>query len=173
MIDDDATIEEAFAAHKVFLNENPERRNDPTTPYGQWCGKRELAVCEKQYEHNPYMLLMAIRICANHDLPLPGWAAKAYIAAYDSVTNARAKSWDEVFGAPYPKGTNLAATRKRRVLKHAVWNEIHRIKKVNPDTPIDSHLFECIGAGFGIGKTLAEEFYYEVEREHKAFLGIK
>lgn len=104
-------------------------------------------------------LLAAIRECARCELPLPPWAARAYIAAYDQVLNCRVKTWDEAFGAAFPKGANLNAQRKRRNLRftvhHAVLSSIQR----DPETPIDAGLFETIGERFGVGKTEAENLY--------------
>lgn len=106
-------------------------------------------------------LLAAIRECANHDLPMPEWVSHAYIRAYDMVLNCKAGSWDEVFGRPYRKGAQLAAMRKRRIKRLAVWNEARRIILSEPETPIDVAFFERIGEKLAIGKTLASELYYE------------
>ena len=160
------TLEEAWAANQAVLEENPEKLiSDPTLPFAQWAALRQLDECRKNYEEDRYQLMTAIRICAAHHLPLPDWAADAYIKAYDSVNNARAKSWNTVFGLPYPKGTHLSAVRKRRIKKFAVWNEITQILKTQPDTPIDEYLFEMVGKKFGLGKTLASEYYYAAKQQ--------
>lgn len=160
--DPDWTFEEALAEHERELALDPSRFADPTMPFPQWGAFRDLVEYRKRFEDGDrYALMTAIRICANHDLPLPGWVSKAFIHAYDTVTNARSKSWNEVFGSPYPKGTNLNALKKKRELRFAVHGTIIGIVKTAPDTPIDSHLFEKVGSKFNIGKTLAEEYYRE------------
>jgi hypothetical protein len=58
-------------------------------------------------------LFGALRVCANHDLVMPEWVSRAFIRGYDKVLTCRAGSWDEAFGAPYPKGFHLVGTRKR------------------------------------------------------------
>jgi len=122
----------------LALEENPSRPwTDPTLPHAQWFAFQELAVCEKNYEKNSYFLMTALRICANHRLPMPDWAARAYIKAYDTVNNAGAKSWNAVFGDPYPKGQHLSAIRKKRMYGVAVWNEITLIRQMEPETPIE------------------------------------
>lgn len=140
----------------------------PTTPLFRWAASKRLEFEAKRFNGGDKMaLLAAIRICANHDLPLPPWTSSAYIAAYDRVLNCRAKSWDSVFGKPYPAGVHLAARRKRREKSFAVYNEVKRILASAPDTPIDEHLFERVGKPLGLGKTLAGEFYYAVEKQMK------
>jgi hypothetical protein len=106
-------------------------------------------------------LFAAIRVCANFDLPLPEWASRAFIAGYDKVLNCRARSWDEAFGQPYLKGANLAATRKRRTLRTAVWNDVMAAIKRDPERPVDESLFEEVGKAHATGKTLTAELYYE------------
>lgn len=76
------------------------------------------------------------------------------------MLNCREKSWDVVFGAPFPKGANIRARRKKRTLMFAVLNEVRRIRDSDPERTIDAHLFEEVGAKFNIGKTLADEYYY-------------
>lgn len=160
------TLEEAWAANQAVLEENPGKPgSDPTLPFAQWAALHWLDDCRKNYEEDRYQLMTAIRICANHNLPLPDWAADAFIKAYDTVNNARAKSWNTVFGNPYPKGTHLSALRKRRMKKFAVWNEITLILKTEPDIPVDEYLFETVGKKFGLGKTLASEYYYAAKQQ--------
>lgn len=109
---------------------------------------------------NERALMLAIRNCAEYGVPLPEWVSAAYIKAYDAVSGAAVKSWDDVFGAPYPKGTQLAALRKRRRLRFAVRSAVAEILREHPQTPIDEALFERVGERFNIGKTLASDLYY-------------
>lgn len=176
MVNKDWTLEEALAANEAALLKNTERSNDPTMPLFQWAALHQLDEYEKYYQQDSYWLMTAIRTCANHDLPLPEWAAKAYIKAYDTVNNAKAKSWNAVFGNPYPKGQHLSAIRKRRMLMFSVWNEITEIlnreqiwndatKQWESVTAIDESLFEAVGKKFHIGKTLASEYYYAAKKQ--------
>ncbi len=164
MINKDWSSEKAVIAHEAALKADPSRSNsDPTLPLYQWIALHELDIYAGLYKEDEYYLMTAIRVCANHDLPLPGWAAKAYITAYDAVNNAREKSWDKVFGSPYPKGAHLNAIRKKRMLSVAVLNEINLIKSMDPNVKIDDYLFETVGKKFGIGKSLANEYYYSAK----------
>ena len=162
------TLEEAQAATDAALAADPYRSDsDPTLPVYQWATLHELNRERQQFEAGDRMALFAaIRKCANHDLPLPAWAATAYIAAYDHVLNCRAKSWDEVFGTPYPKGVNLNAMRKRRILRFRVYRLVTEILQAERHTPIGVALFERVGREMRppIGKSEAAERYYEAMR---------
>lgn len=93
---------------------------------------------------------------------MPRWCALAYIKAFRSVKGFRAKSWDDVFGRPHPKGTQLDAKRKQREKEFVVYN---MVLERNPGDAIDGALFEKIGRQLGIGgKTLVEEYYYNVKK---------
>lgn len=120
---------------------------------------------ERQFKAGDgFSLLLAIRVCANHDLPLPDWAARAYIARFDKVLTCRVGSWDDAFRRPFRKGLHLGRARSRRGLRVAVLNRVREILASEPETPIDDGLFEHVGAEFDIGKTLANKLYYEAER---------
>ncbi len=155
------TFEEAQAEHSKVIAADPKRENDPTTPLFQWFALKHLEVCREFFQDgDEFQLMLAIKECAQHDLPLPDWAAHAYLRGYYAVVNAQTKSWDEAFSAPYKKNTNLNATRKKRELELAVFNEVRSILNLEPGTPIDTGLFERVAAKFNIGKTLAGEYYY-------------
>lgn len=161
MVNENWTLEEAIAANELALTAMPGRSaSDPTLPLFQWFALSKLQILGQKFEHDSYLLMTAIRICANHDLPLPEWASKAYVKAYDEVNNARKKTWDEVFGKPYAKGRNLNAIRKKRTCMFAVLNAVNAELQANPSTAIDAALFETVGKQFNIGKTLAGEYYY-------------
>ncbi len=159
------SMKDAQAAHEIALKADPTRSpNDPTLPLYQWCAMEALCALEKQFiSGDRTALLAAIRRCANHDLPLPSWASKAYISAYDQVLNCDEKSWDVVFGTPYPKGANINAMSKRRNLRFAVWLRVNELRKT---APIDGQLFATVGKEMRpiIGKSEASELYYEAKR---------
>ena len=158
------TLEEAQAAtEKVCATGAPPHH--PHLPIFRWFAHHRVEEQRKAFEAgDKFALMHALRICANHALPMPDWAARAYIRAYDTIVNARAKSWDQVLGAPYSKGTHLAAVRKRRKLQVAVRNRIRALRQSDPDLPIDAALFERVGMELGLGKTLAAEYYYTAKK---------
>ncbi|WP_347275778.1 hypothetical protein [Candidatus Kuenenia sp.] len=170
MVNKNWTLEEVVAAYQTALEADPSLSiDDPTSPYSQWNALQQLDIFEEAYKKDKFYLMQAIGVCAAHHLPLPLWAAKAYIEGYNKIADAKSKSWDEVFGRPYPKGTHLATLRKEKMFKRAVYNEISRIKKSQPDIAIDDGLFEKVGKKFGIGKTTASEYYYDIKPFEKIF----
>jgi hypothetical protein len=126
---------------------------------------------EQIKEGDGFEVLSCIRWCINHGLVAPIWLCKEFNKRYDSVLNLKAKSWDDplAFGKPYKKNFNLNAAHKKKYKKFGVYIEIKRQLNCNPKPPIDDHLFEIVGKQFDIGKTLAKEFYYEVENDFDKF----
>jgi len=111
-------------------------------------------------------IMEALLWCSFSSLPIPRWCEKAYRRAYARIRLYKAKSWDDVFGRPYPKGTHIEA--KRQALENGceVYLRIKEIKEENPSIPIDGHLFERVGRELGVGgKTLTEECYYRRKKE--------
>ena len=127
-----------------------------------------LEACRKGFEGgNKWGLMQAIFVCANERVVLPEWAALAYSDAYESCRKGECKSWDDVFDRPYPKGTQHKAINRRMETMWSLFRRVQEIRSANPKTAIDAGLFEEVGKEFGIGKTLAQEFYYEAMRLSK------
>lgn len=163
------TATEASEASEREQSETGKSFADPTLPIFRWNAHHELEALRRQHEGgHKTALFAAIRECANHDMPLPLWASKAFIHGYDRVVDGHANSWDDAFGRPHPKGVHLAAYRKRRKLRFLVWKKIRDILNREPETPIDEALFEKVGDEVGAGKTLVSDLYYKT----KAMLGV-
>jgi hypothetical protein len=126
---------------------------------------------EQIKEGDGFEVLSCIRWCINHGLVAPIWLCKEFNKRYDSVLNLKAKSWDDKlsFGKPYKKSFNLNAAKKEKYKKFTVHAEVIRLLNSRPKPPIDDGLFELVGKQFGIGKTLAKEYYYKVEKEREKF----
>lgn len=166
----------------AFEAKTKDRRRWPAGPLHQAAARENLKSLKESFSAGNAMALMAaIRVCANHDLPLPDWASTAYIRAYDQVLNCRERSWDKVFGKPYGR-RHLDDLRKRRQLLFAVYEKIRELLTQSNTDPqrnglngrmaqaseaaaraIDKSLFEDAGGSFGIGATLAEELYYKAK----------
>lgn len=155
-----ARIDAAMRETEEILRADPARTiADPTLPIYRAAAVERLEDERKKFEQGDKMaLLAAIRTCANHDLPLPRWASRAFVVAYDRVLNCKLGSWDDAFGRPYPKGSHLSALRKRRLYTMPVRMAVTRASESG--RPIDETLFEEIGQQFGLGKTLTMELYY-------------
>lgn len=124
---------------------------------------------QRKYEAGDGMALLgAIRICANYDLPLPAWAAEAYISAYDTVLNCRSNSWDDVFGKPY-HGKHLEKRRERLELQSKVWLRVRELRNHDPDIPLNGNrekdgALEIVAEECDIKRTLCSELYYEMQK---------
>lgn len=154
------TLEQVQAAQAQWDIDRPGEASSRTCPLSKWDAIQRIENCRKQFtEGDQGALMAALRVCACHEIAMPDWLATAFIKAYDQVLNCREKSWDVVFGAPFPKGTNIKARRKERTLRFAVLREVRRIRDRYPDRAINADFFEEVGEKFNIGKTLAEEFY--------------
>jgi hypothetical protein len=162
------TLEQAQAAQRAFEADGGSS-SDPTGPLFRWDALQTLEEIRTRYENgDDYALMLAIRMCANHDLVMPEWVAKAYIRAFDTVNGYRAKSWDDVFGHPLPKNAQLAALRKKRMKAAKVWTEVNKRHKAG--APIDDLLFASVGKKLGLGVTLTKEYYAAWARRIEAGL---
>lgn len=120
----------------------------------------------QRYEANDYMaLLAAIRICAARKLPIPDWAAQAFIRRYDHVLNCRTGSWDEAFGQPYP-GKHVPDLRKRRELKYAIPQRIKELRSQDDPPPMNGNrhhegVYNQVAREFDVGRTYVTELWKE------------
>ncbi|MFT3963707.1 hypothetical protein [Propionivibrio sp.] len=168
-----ATFEEAQEEQKK-LESSGKNGSSPVGPLYQFGGACNVVRLKDEIDKGDgFAVLAAIRECVTHGLVAPDWLAFAFNRRYDNVNMARVGSWDDpkAFGRPYPKGTNLAARRKARVGRLAVWLSVVTRRKTSPETPIDKGLFEEIGKALGFGATLAERYYYEQKKLHILLFG--
>lgn len=180
------THDQAWAAQEKFRKSGGASA-DPAGPFNQWVALRSLDEMKITFEGgDSFTLMRAIRLCANRDLVMPDWVQRGYIQAFDKVNNYRAKSWDEVFGKPLPKGANLNALRKKREKSILVLNQIQRRIgrnqildkttqdwKSDPLVSIDDELFRDVGIQFGLGVTLTKEYYASEKKRLKLLFGKK
>jgi hypothetical protein len=155
------SFEQANAEQQEFSESLPSYRG----PIYRWAAFRYLENLEAEYlrDNHGFAVLAGVRKCANHDLVMPDWLAKAFISRYDLVLNCHTDSWDKAFDPPYKKGVHLNALRKQRKLRFAVLNEVHTLRMADSRLAIDKALFEKVGRKFGLGATLAERYYYSVQ----------
>ncbi len=139
----------------------------PDTPLFQYSATRWCNALRAKIDGGSgFAVLAAVRICATHGLVMPLWLVYAFNRRYDAVLSCRAASWDDPqsFGRPYPKGANIHARRKARLGRFAVFNAVHELLAMEPETPIDKDMFERIGGPLGLGITLTEEYYYSAQK---------
>lgn len=157
-------LAEAVAAQKEYDKEN-RQANVGRGPLSYWSDIRILnSLYEEYLSGDKDAIMRALTTCIFSGLPLPAWLSSALIDSINKVRCYTAKSWDDVLGRPHSKGTNLVAKRKKLLKSFQVYQKITEIKEVTPKVPIDAGLFETVGRIFGLGKTLAEEYYYHTKK---------
>lgn len=105
-------------------------------------------------------LLEAVRVCAVNDLPLPAWAARAFVERVDRVFRFETGSWDDAFGRPYRKGIRLADARRRWRQREVVYERVRELVE-REGSSIGDPLFERVGKEIGLAKSVVNELYYE------------
>jgi len=131
--------------------------------------RRLTALKEKHDAGDKPALIGAITICARAGMPLPPWVSEAWIAADSRIKDYGAKSWDDVFGVPHPKGRHIETARRHLELAIEVYERVEEIKREEPATPVDAALFERVGQEHCIGKTTCETLYYKQREALEAF----
>lgn len=158
------TEEDAIAATEIFIK-NGGTIDDTKAPFRQYFALYQLDLLEYRHKTDKACLMMAIQLCAKHGLIMPEWVAAALNEANREIFALYEKhSWDEVFGKPREKGSHSNSLKKRRFLTVKVWKEVNKELEINPETPIDTGLFEKIGKSLGISKTVIQEYYYSIKK---------
>lgn len=156
------TFDDALAEHFRWLSANPGQEHHPAAPLYQWLALKKLDQLEACFaDGDEFALMDAIHECAQHELLLPDWAARAYLKGFYAVVNARSKSWDEVFGSPYPPHTKLHNVRTNRVNGAKIYSLVNQIQMREPKTSIDRGLFDRVGEMFNVSGSQAEKLYYK------------
>ena len=160
------TFADAEKTQEEWENRNKRGRG----PLFRWIGAQELKELFEVYRTgNIKAIIEALFVCCLNSLPIPRWCENGYLSAYRKVRQYKAKSWDDVFGQPHPKGMHIAPKRQEREFGWKVYRRIQQIKKDHPSTAIDGALFERVGREFAIGgKTLVEEYYYKEKKGHRS-----
>ena len=159
-----ATLAEAMAQSDAY--------DSPAGAVARVVGAQQLLARRDFYERQP---LDGMAICARAGLVAPDWLARSYLKAFRKVVNCEVGSWDEAFGAPYPKGVQLAALRRRRTARIRVSNVVTQFVKQHPDISLKELFAAASDTGaragsdpvviaarkLGVGKTEAERLYAE------------
>jgi hypothetical protein len=162
------SIDDALKAHEEWAKTN--HHEAARGPFYRWVDALDLLELAEAFKKSGdnRILLQAISICALNDFVIPKWCSLPYLKAFRDVWHYRVKSWDDSFGQPLPKGSQISARSQKRAKRFGVYNRINDIKKKDPDTPIDRGLFEIVGREFCICGSLADEYYYSVKRQLSA-----
>ena len=167
MVDSFTPFEEVLAGIQITKKANPNTSHeDLNLPMFQWYALNEIKKCKISYDNGyKFNLIYAIKLCAEHKVPLPEWVAKEFIEAIESLQAGKTNSYDKVFTLPYVKGKHVKNTHEKTLIRMQVWHCIYQTKKATPQTAIDIGLFELVGEKYGIGATLASKYYYDTKKE--------
>ena len=123
------------------------------------------AACERARlrfnQGNKGAILDAVYACATVGVPLPEWAATAFVKASDDVKRKMLHaSWDDVFGIPHLKGEKLPAKRNKAAKMWPVWLRVLELRQQQPGR---DH-FDRAAQDFKISVALAKEYFYEAQK---------
>lgn len=122
----------------------------------QWAAASMINARKAHFEKQP---IDAIAECVMNDMVAPDWLAVAFIARWRDVRHFRLKSWDDAFGLPHAKGTNLAAQRRAKRNTAKVIEAYAKTITENPDMPIDKGFWDLIGNEIDQSGTRAEQIW--------------
>jgi hypothetical protein len=120
----------------------------------------------------PRALMEALLKCSLLKQPMPDWVAEAYQEAYKKVTTYEVRSWDDAFGQPHAKGTDLKANRKKLILSAKIFAATRA--RIDAGANTDLELFAAIGEEFNETYSYVRDVYYEhlnsTENDERAFI---
>lgn len=152
-----ASFEEARALQESWTGP----RGGPL--FQQVAAQTVLAMRERITAGDGGAVLAAVAQCALDDLVMPDWLAREYLRRWRLVTQAHVPSWDDAFGAPWPKGikrSHLARARQRYLARVIVFNAVTQFVQMHPDAPLDPE-WDRIAREARVSRTLAQELYYK------------
>jgi len=91
---------------------------------------------------DPKALFEAVRFCHLFGVPMPDWVGLGILDGMQKVENFELGSWDDAYGAPYPKNTRLPERRRRLERANAVAYEVERLSAAG--TAIDDFIWEKV-----------------------------
>ena len=103
------------------------------------------------------ILLWEIDDCAQSGRPIPKWAAEALHGLLYGAVKGQAKSWDDVFGRLYAKGTQGARRMSGLSVMVDVWFRICELSREG--RAIDHELFHTVHEEFKIAEVRVRDYY--------------
>jgi hypothetical protein len=130
---------------------------------------------------NKHALIEALWACLLQDsleeapsVFLPEWVKAALMHAYLTFLNAELRSWDEIFGKPFPGKTRKRLLKLRRTME--IWERVEKLKKQG--RAVDGILFHDVaaeleqeGRGIGSGSTV-RDLYYSIAKYAAKYIAM-
>lgn len=114
----------------------------------------------EQIQADGKRLLFAVRECGLQGVPMPEWLAVEFARRMGRVLRLQAKTWDDVLGPLWPKGTQVeTANRKMHRTWPAVSRAIRDLLLADPHLPINDQMWIAVGNAAGVSATTAEALY--------------
>lgn len=112
-------------------------------------------------DNNAVMACLRYCLSAKPRIAIPGWAADAFSKITRRVYECEIGSWDEAFGRPHPKNTNLA--HQRDLYKNRM--DCHReVKAALASGETVEAAFISAGKKLGMSWQGVRDHYYFVEK---------
>lgn len=105
-------------------------------------------------------LLEAVEYCVWTRIPIPEWARREYLRAFDAWKSYECRTLDEAFGVDRPKNLNLAGQRSRRKKQLLAWLRVSDLKNSMPLI----EAFAKAAEELDISDSRARDYYYAQER---------
>ena len=123
--------------------------------------KKFLSECQLHYESGQRnALIVAILWCIQEGLPPSPWLRNECKKAWRTVK----KSWDEVFGPPFPKGKHWHYYNRNLKIGDRLKERIEFLHE-KEGRSITPKLFKDVGKEFGVSGSTASDIYYETKEE--------
>jgi len=136
------------------------------SPFWRWSALKRIDNYQTRYEKgDKFSLMLALQVCIEYKFDIPEWVATSFSSAINRAASYEAKSWDDVFGSLYPKGTRVSDLRAKFLLEGKVYCLAREIILNNPERAIDTELFDEVAEEFGIGRTAAEAYYRSIVKQ--------
>jgi hypothetical protein len=97
--------------------------------------------------------------------PLPSWAGKEIWLAYNLYCKGQLRSWDDVFGRPFPGKRRKGITTRAKDL--VIWSRARQLYETE-DFYLDDGLWEQLAKEFDMGTANIKSAFRRIESAHEA-----
>ena len=135
-----------------------------------WDPNAQLRHIEQRFrEGDRRAILEALALCLKYESggpEIPRGASAAFLTAFAEVSDYSVKSWDDVFGKPFPKGKSQSALKIERRVAEPLFRYVMTERFMPPQRKLNDILIEEIAEIFGLSKTRAWEYYRAYKKDN-------